>query len=440
MAGVDSLRLVRTSGSGDLESSLAELEEGLPPPAPLAAAVAPLAAAVAPLVPTSAAPTAAPAMAAARSAQLSHVATAPPSLKVGRAQLLPELKAGLLPRQAAWIAWSALAGALMAATDLVDRAPMPAFALALALSAWAAFPRQWGRGPLLALATVGAALLTGLLLDRDPRTLLLGPELLVAGAVAGAGLTLLDGAPRSRWRQLNGALGGAAGAGLGLWAADTLAGSPLGAGALEGAVHGAVFGLVASQGLVASAFTWRDTDRIPSPPRIKATVAPAWRDPCLRAWELDRAFERQAPDPETRDGLGEVAAWVYRLQWTLQALDRELDAMGGDALESRQLELLARAEGHEDPFTRERLEATARHLGQLQRHRASLARERERTEALSEYASAFLEEARAGLALAQVQPGEHTPERLGDVLGRLRAHAAERDAHRATAREVSSLA
>ncbi len=364
----------------------------------------------------------------------------PPSLRVGRPRLIPSQKDALLGRQAAWTAWSALAGAVFAATGFASQQPLVALTLSVGVGAWAAFPRRILRAPALALATVGAALLTSLVLAHDPTLLVAGPELLVAGAVAGGGLTFLDPAPADRWRRLHGALGGAAAVGVGWWAATGLVG-PVGSGtAIAGAMHGAVLGLVASQALVAAGLAWFDTDRVPRPARIRATLAETYRPPVLRAWQLDQAFEKQAPDPESRDGLGEVAAWVYRLQWTLQALDRELDALDHEGLDARRRDIADRARAAGDEFTRDRLQATAQHLDKLDAHRQALARERDRSEAMREYASAFLEEARAGLALAQVQPGDHVPERLGDVLTRLRSHAAERDAHRRTARELGAFA
>ena len=63
-------------------------------------------------------------------------------------------------------------------------------------------------------------------------------------------------------------------------------------------------------------------------------------------------------------------------------------------------------------------------------------RERARAESLQTYALAYLEEARAGLAVARLLPGEHTPEALGSVLERLREHAADRSSRRNAAREV----
>jgi len=364
----------------------------------------------------------------------------PPPLAVGRPVLVDALKERLPGRQLAWITWSALAGATAAATGLAASQPLLTLAATLGVGAWAAFPRRIGRGPLLVAATVTTALLVGLALAHDPTVIVAGPELMAAGAVAGLGLSFLDGQPADRWRRGHAALGGAAATGLGLWVATAFVGSPATGSAAWGAVYGGIFGLVASQSLVAAALAWVETDRIPSLTRIRTTLSPPYREPCEQAWRLDRALQQQAPDRDSREGLGEVAAWVYRLQWSLQALDRELDAIDAGGLAERRVDLLDRAAAADDDFTRQRLLATAEHLAAMRDHHAALQRERDRSEAMREYASAFLEEARAGLALARVQPGEQVPARLHQVLDRLRTHAAERDAHRRTVREVGSLA
>ncbi len=361
-----------------------------------------------------------------------------PELRVGRYRLDPRWKGALASRQARWIGLSAGTLALNTALGPLLN-PALVLALALGLGAWAAWPSRWLMGPALTLAAVGVAALIGLLMaHREAPLLLSGAQVIGAGAVVGLGLGPLAGGALDAWRRAQSVLGGAAGAGLGWWAAIALVG-PAGDSVLLAALQGATLGLVASQSVVAAAMQWTASDRIPSPGRIRGSLAPPYREPCMRASALDQGFERQAPDPETRDGLGEVAAWVYRLQWTLMSLDRELDGLQPEQLQERRMELTERALATEDEFTRDRLLATSRHLEQLLKHREALALERGRTAALSEYASAYLEEARAGLALARVQPGDHVPERLSDVLGRLRGHAAAGEAQRRTAREVGAV-
>ena len=91
----------------------------------------------------------------------------------------------------------------------------------------------------------------------------------------------------------------------------------------------------------------------------------------------------------------------------------------------------------EDDFTRERQLATARHLQSLLGHAQQIRLEHARSQSMQEYALAYLEEARMGLALARALPSDAAPSRLGEVLDRLRSHAQESETRRKTAREVS---
>jgi hypothetical protein len=136
--------------------------------------------------------------------------------------------------------------------------------------------------------------------------------------------------------------------------------------------------------------------------------------------------------------MAEVATWVFRLQQTLQTLDHELESI--DVVEIRQ-RIAACEDLNEtaDAFTRERKKATAVHLNRLLDHRKAIEIERGRTEAMVDYALAYLEEARAGLAVARELPGEAVPDRLSEVLDRLRSQAKEGDARRRTAREMSTI-
>jgi len=425
--------LPASSGDTDLERALLSAEHASPSPRPATAAATQDSPAVTPKTrPQQASPSA-------------FISRSPPSLAAGRYRLHPQLRDRLPVRQGAWVAWSTLALCAATATGLMNTNPAIAVAGAIGLGAWAAWPDRFVLGPLISLAAVGAALLVGLLTGKDASVVALaGSQVLAAGAVTGLGATFMDRTPTDGWRRAQGVLGGAAGAGVGWWAATTIVGAP-GQDAVIGALQGLALGLVASQTLLAATLEWKRTDRIPRPGRIRATLSERFRAPCLRAWQLDRAFARQAPDPDARDGLGEVCAWVYRLQWTRMVLNQEIAALDGQDrdgqdIEARRDALIERARSSNDTFTAERLRATAGHLDQLAAHRDSLALERDRTAAMSEYASAFLEEARAGLALARVQPGEQVPDRLGDVLTRLRSHADAGDARRKTARELSALA
>lgn len=262
--------------------------------------------------------------------------------------------------------------------------------------------------------------------------------ILSAGAAAGVLAAALARGPGGR-QALESGFAGAAGAGLGAWLAGQLLPGDL-APALASGLHGAIAGLVTAQCLWLASVVWLGSDRPPRPRQVRLTLAPALHDPCVRAWELDQALARQAPDQETRDGLGEVAAWVYRLSWTLQTLGREVDALDPARLDARLEEARRAARESTDALTQEPREATVRHLEQLAAHRDALRLEQQRTSALIDYALAFLEQARAGLALARVRPGEGMPERLGDVLTRLRSQTAEGDARRRTARQLTPLA
>jgi len=202
----------------------------------------------------------------------------------------------------------------------------------------------------------------------------------------------------------------------------------------------ALTALVASQLLLVAALRFRSAARAPHPRALHKTLREPYHPPCERAWRLDQELAQACPDPETRDGLGEVAAWVFRLQWTLQRLDGDLAPIEERPLRERIVELTEQAAASDDPFTRDRKLATAERLDQLLEHRDALASERHRTAALVEYAAAFLEEARAGLALARAQPGAHTPPGLDDVLDRLRAHGADGEARRRSARELARIA
>jgi hypothetical protein len=191
--------------------------------------------------------------------------------------------------------------------------------------------------------------------------------------------------------------------------------------------------------LTVAALRVRQATRMPPPAVLRSTLQPQAAELCARAWRVDQDLAARAPDPDTRDGLGEVAAWVYRLQLTLQTIEAELVTFDESLLLGRIEELTREAAETQDDFTRERKLATAAHLQQMRSHREALLREKERTIALNDYALAFLDEARLGLTLASVQPGEALPARLPAVLDRLRSFGEERDARRRTARELAAL-
>ncbi len=291
--------------------------------------------------------------------------------------------------------------------------------------------------------TLPVALATGLLFAR-PRRALLAPLVALTGTGA-VWLAAWMGAPTvlgaaavvgavASWRHqrrldmVNGALAGIAGLGAGLLTVSLVALPPL--------VETVICGLLAALALVPSTLTWRPRAVVPSRRRIALTLKEDYRSPALRGREVFDRLRLQKPDAETLDGLAEVAMWVYDLARGLQTLDEELEHVDESDLIDR-IELL-RMEADEctDEFTKERQMATARHLQSLLGHSEQIRLERERSKSLQDYAVAYLEEARMGLALARTLPGEAAPGRLGEVLDRLRSHAQESDARRRTAREV----
>jgi len=343
----------------------------------------------------------------------------------GRFQPAPAQTIDLTRRQITWVLWQTAAWLALAAIGFQHSAYAPAVALALA--ACSTRPRHL----LYAVLVVPAALLL------TACCLALGlPAFSAGGLVAGLAVGLLELGRSERWRLLNSALAGAALAPLALFAAQELASVlPL---SLAPPLSALVFSLVSAQVLAVMAIRWREVARIPSRRRIVAALAAPYREPSLRALDHDRTIRRMAPDRATREGLGEVAAWVFRLSVSQQAQDRELRQLSDDDVADRIAKAQEAMERTTDSYARERRQATLRHLEGMQRHQQAMVLERERTESLVEYALATLEEARAGLAYAQRMPGQRAPEGLDEVLQRLRSHATEEAARRNTARELAS--
>lgn len=334
--------------------------------------------------------------------------------------------ARLPARQARWIAaQAAVAGGLWVAGVWTAH---PELSLSLALSAGpvAALPRRLWALPLVC----GGVLAAGL------GAAALGvPAVVGAGAVAGLCAALLLPDALDALDLVNTTLATLAGACLGLLAAVHLTG-PLAHSLLGTVLLAGLVGLVASQGLLPAALRIRGDD-LPGRATITRTLRPPYREPVFRALALFERARPHVPDRTTRTGLTEVGRWVYTLQQTLQSHDEALDTIDVDAVEERIARCLD--EDEVDAFTRERQQATAAHLQRLLDHRAALVQERRRTQALVDYALAFLEEASASLALARQLPGEATPDRLPEVLHRLRDHAEAGDARRKTHRELQHL-
>lgn len=262
-----------------------------------------------------------------------------------------------------------------------------------------------------------------------------GVQVWTGGAALGLALgsSTVQSSPARRQLQL--ALAGATTIALG-WSVARAVVPSTWSPALQTLVHGGLTALVGSQVLLVTALRKSVTEEVPSVKVLQRHLAPAFAEVALRARALDRDVAVLAPDPVTRDGLGEVAVWIVRLQATLQALEASLEALGPAPLVLHKADLAAAAEASDDDFVRNQRLATLQHLEQLARHRTALHVEHARTTALSDRAMAFLEEARAGLSLAQVSPGDHRPQGLDAVLRRLRDQGAEGAARRRTAREL----
>jgi hypothetical protein len=336
-----------------------------------------------------------------------------------RFELSPPEARRVASRQAAWIAAQAVTAGGLALTGL-DADPVLALAIATGVGVIATRPARVYLLPLVLLFVVATTLLLN--------------GIGVSGAVAAGAAAGLAVGTGSTLARLEAVLTGVAGAGVGMWAADRF--GLIGTSPLLAVGTGGLVAACAAQALLPGALHWTIPTRLPSPGRIQATLAAPYRAACMRAWQLDQSFDGTAPDRATRVGLAEVAAWVYRLALTLQTLDADLARIDPIAIRARRDGLLVGDAVANDAFIRERREGTAVHLARMLEHHDALVLERARTESLQDYALAYLEEARAGIAVARVLPGEQTPESLGVVLEKLRAHTAESGARRQTAREI----
>lgn len=179
---------------------------------------------------------------------------------------------------------------------------------------------------------------------------------------------------------------------------------------------------------------WRH-DHPPSPARASQRgLTGPYAERAAHASGLYDQCATLVPDVATRRGLHEVATWVHRLLHTRHQLDQELLRL---APGRRGFDLGAEPPSEPDSFTRERLRAARQHMQRVEEHRAVMAREARRAEALVDYALAFLEDARASLAIGHLRPGTDTPAQLGEVLRRLRSHAVEQEAAVRTQHELN---
>ncbi|MFT4622899.1 MAG: hypothetical protein ACI8PZ_001555 [Myxococcota bacterium] len=331
-------------------------------------------------------------------------------------------------RQALWVGGQVVGAVGAAVTAIWLTQPELGLVLSLGLGASAVNPRKLWAAPLVVGAVLAAA---------TPFMWLGLPAVIGAGFAAGAAATLLLPHRIDALDILNGGLATLAGASLGLWAATALIPGALPT-VVSAALTAMVVGLVASQGLLPSALRFDRNIPLPSRSQVRRSLKVPYRPPVFRALDLYAQARHRAPERDMRRGLAEVATWVWRLQVTLQSLDEELTSIDVEDISAR-IDACAVDEDHADPFTRDRRAATAEHLKRLLSHRELIATEHSRTGAAVDYAIAYLEEARAGLAVAQKLPGEHAPNRLHEVLDKLRSHVEAGDARRRTARELDGF-
>jgi hypothetical protein len=263
-----------------------------------------------------------------------------------------------------------------------------------------------------------------------------GTQLMASGAVLGLGIGWTSRSHRL-WRSLHGAMAAATGVSLGWWLGLALWPT---ASAIHLAAWTVCMAALGSFALWALALSPHVATRIPTRKTIENELEEPYRPLCLEALRLDQAIEQECNDEQCRDGLGEVAAWVYRLQWVLQRMDTELNSSKEVDLNSR----LERAEqavhDSDDRFTQERRKATLSQLHRLSTHLDRIEIERERALALVDFAMVNLEEARAQLVLARLQPGAHAPPSVQEVLIRLRNWTQEQQAEQSSLRELAILA
>jgi len=262
-----------------------------------------------------------------------------------------------------------------------------------------------------------------------------GPVVIATGLTAGALAVWMMPTAMGWLDHINGALATLTGATLGLWSAIELV--PLTWDpSLSAIVSAAIVAVAAAQGLVIPAWT-ADHPHVPSDRQVRWRLSKGYADPAILGYGLYRHASARTPDVATRRGLHEVATWVDQLSDARRDLAREVDAIDPASVAQRIEQ--SRSHTTDDAFTRDRVAATTAHLRRLLGHRQTLEMESERARALMDYALAFLEEAKAGLAVGRHLPGEAAPARLGEVLERLRHHSREGSVRRQTQREMVAL-
>ncbi len=330
----------------------------------------------------------------------------------------PNETRALLRQELVWIGVGSVTAATLGLT--LGAATPATWGIAAGMAAIAARPPRVYLLPFALLFVVASTILLATL----------GVSPVVASALAAGVIVGLPG-----WqRTFESACAGALGAGM-AWALASQVGA---AGSALAA--GAIVAVGSSLALLPSALRFRTRPhrvRMPGDDVIKVSLKLPYQAPVLQAGQLEHRLNIEAPDRPTREGLTEVAHWVWQLGLTLQALDLDIATIVPEDVEARRQALQPADDAPVDPFVRDRQRGTLDHLDRLLEHRTVLVRERARSESLQTYALAYLEEARAGLAVARRLPGEHTPEALESVLARLREHAADRSSRRDAARELA---
>ena len=170
---------------------------------------------------------------------------------VGRYRFPEDASRSLLSRQLLWTAAQGTGAAAIAAAGVAASAPALMVAGSLGLAVLAANLRRPLQAAAVAASTLGGVWSLSLFVDGASSGGIAGLQILLAGAVIGAGLAWMS-ADIDRWQLLQTTLAGVATVGVGWWAATRLLGG-LPADPLYAGLHGAVFGLLASQSTVVAA-------------------------------------------------------------------------------------------------------------------------------------------------------------------------------------------
>ncbi len=339
-------------------------------------------------------------------------------------ELRPANRRVLAAEWVAWTSWAVAVGTISSLWGFTEAMPALGWGLATGLGLWAAHPTQpWG---------LPGVVLVVFVTSQGAPWLAVHPAWLAGGA-AGALAGRMRGLPPHVCLQA--ALAGmAGGAGAGM-AMVLLPLSP------HGLLGGALIGAGTACALLPLHLTSRAVP--PSPRQVRRTLAPSWQEPVLRAVRLHEQIERKCLPEETLRGLGEVACWVYRVARSLQRLERELSEVPEARFQRRMVSLekeTEKAEENGDTFLRDRRLDTLEHYRRALAQADEVRVEQERLRSLQEYGLATLEEARLGLLLTRALAGQAMPDRLGEVLRRLRTDAAEASVRRRTNREVQASA